>query len=509
VQAAKQRRLVLYLGAGISIGPPSCGPAGPVVADVLRPFVARMLKVDNAGLAGLGLEDLAQRVADDAGDRLDELRERASEAFDFCGMEPNFGHEAVALLLRERLAEAITVNWDCGIERAGVRADVLIEGVADTAQSIQLAQRLPLNKVHGCATRPSTLAVTQDEVDRPQSWAVGRTQGALAGGIVLFVGLGTIGLYVREPISELVEVWVAEAASFAIVDPCLPEAWRFALGEETAAENHLPRTGEAFFDELLRAIVRDAIDATEMTTRQLAASENWAHVMVAGFEALRKELETACADGVLRWWTDAVLDTGKPFITEARGQKCLMTAAQFAGVDGGVVEVAGVRGRQTVATSERYLEIACRPQERVGRIETVVRDRIQRRRAEGVYPKGKPVTVIVVDSIGEFPAPQAPPDIAAGDDDAMDIAGGADTVPIRFVSADDGVRGRLVAGAGQSSRASGMSKGCWPAPATSSATSSWRTCLRPSARALTRWSHASSSTVGTSSTSASSTCSRR
>jgi len=445
VQAAKQRRLVLYLGAGTSMGPPSCGPTGPAVADVLRPFVARMLAVDDADLAGRSLEDLAQRVADDVDDRLEELRERASEAFDFRGIEPNFGHEAVALLLRERLAEAITVNWDCGIERAGVRAEVLIEGVADAAQSIQLAQRLPLYKVHGCATRPPTLAVTQAEVDRPQSWAVGRTQGALADGIVVFVGLGTIGLYVREPIPELVEGWTAKASSFAIVDPGLPQAWKDALGEETAAENHLPRTGDAFFDELLRAIVRDAIDASEMTARQLAASESWAQTMVTGFKELRNELETASADGVLRWWTDAVLDTGKPFITEARGQKCFMTAAQLAGVDGGTFEVAGLRGRQTVATSKRYVEIACRPQQRVGGMETMVRDRIERRRAEGVYLTGKPVTVIVVDSIGEFPDPQAPPDIAAGDDDAMDITGGTGTVPINLVSAEDGVRGRLVA----------------------------------------------------------------
>lgn len=445
VQAAKQRRLVLYLGAGVSMGPPSCGPTGLAVVDLLRPFVARMLDCDEADLAGLSLEDLAQRVANDAVDRLEELRERASQVFDFRGIEPNFGHDAVALLLRERMAEAITVNWDCGIERAGVRAEVSIEGVADTAQSIQLAaQRLPLYKVHGCATRPGTLAVTQTEVDRPQSWAVGRTQGALAGGIVVFVGLGTVGLYVREPMPELVEVWVDKASSFTIVDPGPPQAWKDALGDERAAENHLPRTSDAFFDELLRAIVRDAIDASEMTARQLASSENWAQTMVVGFEAVRNAIETKSADGVLRWWTDMVLETGKPFITEARGQKCLMTAAQLAGIDGGAVEAAGARGRQTVATTERYLEIACRPQGRVDRIATMARGRIERRYAEGVYPTGKPVTVIVVDSIGEFPDPQAPPDIAAGDDDAMDIAGGADAVSVTFVSADDGVRGRLV-----------------------------------------------------------------
>ena len=212
-----------------------------------------------------------------------------------------------------------------------------------------------------------------------------------------------------------------------------------------AAESHLPLTGDAFFDELLRAVVRDALDDSEMTARQLASSESWAQTMVEGFEALRVALETASADGVLRWWSDAVQDTGKPFITEARGQKCLMTVAQLAGIDGGKVEISGMRGRQTVSTTARYLETARRPQERVSRTEIIVRDRIERRLAEGVYPAGKPIWVIVADSVGEFPDSQAPPDIAAGQDDAMDIAAGSDSVPIHFVSAEDGVRGRLAA----------------------------------------------------------------
>lgn len=202
VQAAKQRRLVLYLGAGISMSPPSCGPTGPAVADVLRPLVARMVKTRDEDLDGLSLEELAQKVADGPRERLAELRERAAVAFDFRGIAPNFGHEVAALLLREGLVQLISVNWDCGIERAGARAGVGIQGVADVAESVQLSHNLPLYKVHGCATRPWTLAITQDDVDRPQSWAVGRTQGALAGGVVVFVGLGTIGVYVSEPFAE-------------------------------------------------------------------------------------------------------------------------------------------------------------------------------------------------------------------------------------------------------------------------------------------------------------------
>lgn len=449
VQAAKQRRLVLYLGAGISIGEPSCGPTGLAVADLLRPFVARTLGVDEADVAGLSLEALAQRVADECDDRLDELREQAAIAFDFRGIEPNFGHEAVALLLREGLAQAITVNWDLGVEAAGARSGigVSIEGVATVAESIRLAHRLPLYKVHGCAARPSTLAITQSDVDRPQAWAVGRTQGALADGAVAFVGLGTVGLYVQDPIPELVKVWASEAASFAIVDPALPAAWESALGEEHAARNHIARKGDEFFDELLRAILRDAIDASEMAARQLAASEAWAAVMVSGFEALRTELDTATADGILRWWRNGVVETeaGNPFVTEFRGQKCLMTAAFLAGQDVDTVQVAGARDRQTVATGSQYVEIACRPRQHVTQIETVMRARVERRRAEGVYADGRPVVVIVVDEMGQFPDVGAPVDIAAGDEDGADIAGGVEASQIRFVSADDCVRGKLAA----------------------------------------------------------------
>jgi hypothetical protein len=110
---------------------------------------------------------LAKLVDDCAPDRLEELRARAAQAFDFKGMEPNFGHEVSALLLREGLIQLISVNWDCAVERAGQRADVRIQGVATAAECIQLVQQLPLYKVHGCATRPPTLALTKAEVDKP------------------------------------------------------------------------------------------------------------------------------------------------------------------------------------------------------------------------------------------------------------------------------------------------------------------------------------------------------
>jgi hypothetical protein len=447
VQAAKQRRLVLYLGAGISMSPPSCGPTGPAVANVLRPLVARMIEARDEDLDGLSLEELAQKVADRASERLAELRERAAVAFDFRGIAPNFGHEAAALLLREGLVQLISVNWDCGIERAGARAGVAIQGVADLAESIQLSHVLPLYKVHGCATRPWTLAITQDDVDQPQTWAVGRTQGALADGVVVFVGLGTVGVYVSEPFAELVTAWTPQAASVTIVDPKLSPAWGEALGEEKAQAAHLARSADAFLDELLRAVVRDALDGVELVARDLAQHETWATTMVEGLDAMRTGLDATAADGTLRWWRDGVVETqaGTPFITELAGQKSLMTVAQLAGLDGGAIEVAGVRGRQTVATAQRYFEIVCRPRDHVSHVQIVARDRVETRRAEGIYTADKPVTVVVADALGEFPSDVAPVDIAGGDEDSADILAGVEASVIRFVAAEDGVGGRLAA----------------------------------------------------------------
>jgi len=426
VEAAKRGRLVLYLGAGISMAEPSCGPSGWDVANVLRPNVAQMLGVDEGDLAGLSLEELAQRVAEEDDERLETLRVRASEAADFLGITPNFGHEAVALLLREGVIKLISVNWDRGVEIAGLRVDVGIQGVASPQESIEIGHGLTVFKVHGCATRPPTLAITQREIDEPQGWAVGQVQGALADGIVAFVGLGTVGLYVREPIEDLVEAWGKEASSVLVADPVLSAAWEEALGgPEEAAKSHIESDADGFLDDLLRGLVLEALVMSEQQIRILPQEEGWVATMLKGFLELRKALGQANADGVIRWWRDGVSTgaDGTPF--------------------GGEIEGSGSRGRQTVASGERYFEIVSRPAQPISEVERVGRHRIQQRYADGVYGDKKPVSAVVAGAIGRFPSEEAPTDISAGSTEMTDVAEGIEAIPIRFFAAEDGVRGRL------------------------------------------------------------------
>jgi hypothetical protein len=444
VNAARQRRLALYLGAGISMPSPSLGPKGSLVADRLRPDVARVLGCGDAELDGLSLEALAQRVANEVPDRLDEIRELAVGAFEFQGIEPNLAHEGVALLMREGLIEAVTVNWDCGVERAGLREGLRIEAVASAADRLQLTYgQLPLYKVHGCATRPSTLALTQDEVDDPQTWAVALVQAALTGGLVVFVGLGTIGLYVAEPIGELLSLWSSEGSTVFVVDPELSDAWRDVL--ENPPTSHVAMGAEEFVDDLLRSVVADALQEAARAMRPLTEHEPWGGTMQTGIEKILRAFETVTGDAVLRWWRDGVIDTtaGHPFITELPGQKALMTVGLLVGLEGDDVDARGVRGRLTVGTGSRYLEIASRPGAHVSEVEEVVRARIRRRLEEGTYPESRTVTVVVAEAIGQFPARDAPIDIAAGAEDAADLIDGPLGTRVEIVSADDGVAGRL------------------------------------------------------------------
>ncbi len=233
VAPARAQRLVLYLGAGVSIPWPACGPRGNQVADVLRPIVAELLGVSVGDLDENDLESLAARVRRDAAGRLSELKERASVAWAFRDMEPTFGHEAIALLIREGLVRVVSANWDCGVENGGRQAAIQIEGVSDQLDLLRLpADALPIYKVHGCARRPDTLVLTRDEVDLPRQWARVRVQDAIAAGTVVFIGLGTVGAYVSESVQGLVALWTDENTTVRVVDPFgLSEPWRAALGD--------------------------------------------------------------------------------------------------------------------------------------------------------------------------------------------------------------------------------------------------------------------------------------
>jgi len=441
--------LVLYLGAGLSIPSPACGPRGDDVADRLRPIVAELLGVTEADLPESDLESLAARFERDAPERLGQLKGRAAQVWPFREMEPTYGHEIVALLLREGLVHAVSANWDCGVENGGVRVEVPIEGVSRARDVLDLADgTLCLFKLHGCARRPETLVLTRDEVDTPRRWARAKVESALTGGTVVFVGLGTVGTYVGEPVQELADVWTHETTTVRVVDPFgLSQAWKTVL-QERADEVAMRMGADEFLDDLLRAAVSEALSRAGEEARKLHDREqqNWSEATVTGHAALGAALADTPADAVLRWWRDGVTSAlhGRPFIFDGAGQTALMCIAQLAANDGGTVFASGTDGSLTIRTEHRYFESVCRPMEHWGNVATAARARIARRRRNGWYVPGTPITVVIPGATGKFPPFSAPTEIGAGVEQDSDIGAGSEDA-IQIVCAEDALNGRLAA----------------------------------------------------------------
>ena len=449
VDDGRRDRLILYLGAGLSIPSPACGPSGNDVADKLRPIVAELLSVMEADLREPDLESLAARFEHDAPERLDQLKGRAAQVWHFRDMEPAYGHEIVALLLREGLVRAVSANWDCGVENGGVRVEVPIEGVSRAIDVRDPADgALCLYKLHGCARHPGTLVLTREEVNEPRRWARAKVEDALAGGTVVFVGLGTLGTYVSEPVQELTDVWTDGTTTVRVVDPFgLSPDWKAVL-QERADEVALLMGADEFLDDLLRAAVSEALSRAGEEARKLHGREqqNWSEATVNGHAALGAALADTPADAVLRWWRDGVTSAlhGRPFIFDDAGQTALMCIAQLAANDGGTVVASGTDGSLTIRTEHRYFESVCRPMEHWGDVATTARARIARRRRNGWYAPGTPITVVIPGASGKFPPFSAPTEIGAGVGQDSDIGAGSDDA-IQIVCAEDALNGRLAA----------------------------------------------------------------
>ncbi|MDA0183174.1 hypothetical protein OJ997_22885 [Solirubrobacter phytolaccae] len=446
LRAAQDQPVVFYMGAGLSIAHPSCGPKGTQVADKLRPFVAELVNARTTDVTEPDLESLAARVAREAPGRMADFKVRASEAAEFRTMEPNYGHQAVALLMREGVITGVSVNWDRGIENAARRIDLEIEAVASQQERLQPRQALRLYKVHGCAKRPQTLAVTKAEVDAPQGWAKAEVARAVAAGMVVFLGLGTVGMYVTEPIKDIVELWALDGATVRVVDLFgVSDAWKKTLGE-AAADVEIVMGADAFLDDLLRALVADALSRTGAAVRELVDEAEWTKRMLAGFETVRAAFEQAPANGILRWWRDGVTSDqdGRAFVLDERGRETLMAVSLMASHDGGTVHVTGGEEHLTVRSEYRYLEIASMPELTFADIDRKVRERVRRGRNVGRLRPGLSVAAVVHGGRGSFPSPSAPPDIAAEDVAVGDV--GSETVgDVRLVRAEDAVAGALAA----------------------------------------------------------------
>jgi len=194
VDEAIEGRLSVCAGAGLS---GDRLPHGPQLAKLLRDALrARM-----AGYVCADGSDLIE-VAD-AADELpggrDALQRLALALAPFDVVTPGPQHELLALLVCEGGIRLLLTNWDTCVERA---TNEDIKSIRDGSEAMQ-GDRGGVLKVHGCATRPSSLLITSAQLADAPLWTQAHFSATLTTTTMVFLGIGDIATYAQRRITQL------------------------------------------------------------------------------------------------------------------------------------------------------------------------------------------------------------------------------------------------------------------------------------------------------------------
>jgi hypothetical protein len=447
VRAAAAGQLAFYVGAGVSMSPPTSLPRGSDVQLRVAQQAHDLLGVEVVSPASNEptLEELGAAAAVLGDGVLDQLRELAAGAIDFVDAPPNFAHRAIALLLREGLVDVLTVNWDRGIERAGLELGYTVEPIVTQEQRGQSGGHPRMDKLNGCASKPSTLRITTAEVDEPLAWAEHRFGAVLTDATVVFLGLGTVGDYVASGVERMLAGARNSPVTMFVVVPDLSAGWTNALGDR-AHEAHVSECAEPFLDELLRAAVRLALGNARLAAEGAAAGGHAAAMaLTTGANQLIEALHAHAASPVWRWWRDGACgaSTGHRFIFDDRGADAL--AVVFALVGDAAVTVSGDDDALVVELDGHYLEISCWPGLQARQLVERQADRIRRRRRRGVYRDlTKRIVSVCAGHRGPLPLASVSLDISDPQGSPSDIVDGSEHISAQWVAAESFIQGQVV-----------------------------------------------------------------
>ncbi len=444
---AADGRLAFYVGAGLSMSPPTALPRGSAVQSRIAERARRLLGVEVAEPAGEEptLEELGDAALLLGAEILDRLRELAADAVDFVNSPPNFAHEAVALLLRDGMVQVLTVNWDCGVEHAARDLGYTVRRVVRQNERTYGPTGPVIDKLNGCASEPTTLRITRSEVDTPQEWAAHRVGAVLTDSTVVFIGLGTVGTYVSDGVERMLTEAHDSPVTVVVVSPTLSDSWKDALGSD-AETAHQAVGAEQFLDDLVRAVVRFALTrAVERAGVWAVDGHPCAAHLTAGRDRLFNALEDHAALPVWRWWRDGACGraAGKPFILDRAGEVALATICAL--VADHALAVSGDGDSLVVELPDRYLEICSWPGEPGAVVATRQADRIRKRRRRGAYGDvSKQVVSVSVGHDGLLPGASVTPDVADTDAPMTDIFDGSERLLLGWVPGDTFAQGYAV-----------------------------------------------------------------
>lgn len=417
---ASDGKLGLYVGAGISVSTPSLLPDSKEFLALIAPRVKQELGITGRGKKPDGsvshdaqesLEELADQAESASAGVLAAFQDIAASAADFRGAPPNYGHRAIAALLREGAVTVFTANWDRCIERGAADLGFPIDPTITEADRAVRFASCRLHKVHGCATQPSSLLISTKQLHTPPAWVQHEVGAALGSSTVVFVGLGTVGGYVQTRVAQVMEV-VGRDASLWLADLHPSRTWQKLF--ERAGPDHIIETdSNSFFDDLLRACVCHGF--TQLLA-EAAACQSWNPSLTSSVEQLRQALLEHDALEFICWLRTGArgISDGSPFLHSKECRQALLALAAVS--SSAVIRTRGVRERFVIEAGKVVVELAVWPEEQADRVilrETArTRERHDRNCYDGIAPT---VFHICVGHRGPLPRFDLPSDIGGGD----------------------------------------------------------------------------------------------
>lgn len=429
---ARDGKLVVCAGAGLSIADDAGLPSGRRLGELLDTrLTARMAGYASPGDVGnlIAVADAGEGPAGSA----DALQDEVLELAQFLSARPNYGHQALALLLAEGAVTALSWNWDTCIERA-TPAEERIE-VARTEDDITYLDRAQLTKVHGCASMPRSLLVTSEHLKRPQPWADAAFALRLSTSTVAFVGIGDVADYAKQRITELFST--VRPPEIVVVSPSIKSNW-----EQSVWSRVVPRLDEArrveqsadvFLDELGRAWAGELTGRVSTRKAALLASVH------PGVDRVLEALGALSSVAAIRWYRRLVM-------TPRMGESVVLSAATPDAVI--AIGVLASRTQKAVravrpaccAVGERQVDVLVAEENATAQeIEREALRRSEALRSNGqVEAEDRPEFLIVGTVLGTLDRSDesAPRDVAGDkEEDALDLVDGPRTVLPRYLDA--------------------------------------------------------------------------
>ena len=425
-EVARQRPLAIYAGAGLSQASPTDIPDG---AEIARRCYDRLL--DTLGPDGLDCEDPSSltSVSDAAAQKysVELIRRIAVSVAGFTSARPNFSHEVLALLLLEGVVVVITTNWDDCIERSG-REERVLAVISDQDQ--QQIQRAALLKVHGCATRPTTVLITTEDLATPPVWARDEVNVHLSNSHTVFLGIGDVAGYVRRRIEEAKET-ISPGGAIFVVSPRIQAEWNESKWAEILPDlpndQRVSVTSDQFLDHLAAAYVRRMLrEIFEALSEEPEAAN--------AFNRTRMAFDARTSVEALRWFRRCCVPPSPGIsATEQQAFSRALIALGTVGKEDGVVLLPS--GRARAAEIEYEVLVA------VGTVTASTFRREAEARLVLYRSEGREVThfptFLIAGALGKLGRMQGLPADVLDNSNARDVVAGPLAVDPTIVHAED------------------------------------------------------------------------